>query len=160
MIIITPHVYAQNCHSGIELTSPTSRFTLNGDGTATDNKTGLTWMRCISGRDWDGSTCSYGSNIFPTWDESLAIAENITFAGKSDWRVPNIKELITITEKACWAPSINETVFPNSRSSMYWTSSPAANSGFAAWRVDFLYGETFNLDKWYQTNLLVVRDDQ
>lgn len=29
----------------------------NGDGTVTDTRTGLTWMRCALGQTWDGSTC-------------------------------------------------------------------------------------------------------
>ena len=55
-------------------------FKDNGDGTVTDRNTGLMWMKTDSGKGM-------------TWEEALAYAENSTYAGYSDWRLPNIKEL-------------------------------------------------------------------
>jgi len=52
----------------------------NGDGTITDSNTGLMWMKIDSGKGM-------------TWEEALAYAENSTYAGYSDWRLPNAKEL-------------------------------------------------------------------
>ena len=55
-------------------------FKDNGDGTVTDRNTRLMWMKTDSGK---------GMN----WEEALAYAENGTYAGYSDWRLPNAKEL-------------------------------------------------------------------
>ena len=60
-------------------------FVDNGDGTITDKATGLMWMQNDSGE---------GMN----WEEALEYAESKEFAGYSDWRLPNIKELQSIVD--------------------------------------------------------------
>lgn len=62
-----------------------NNFTENGDGTITDSATGLMWMQDDSGEGM-------------TWEEALEFAENKEFAGYSDWRLPNIKELQSIVD--------------------------------------------------------------
>jgi len=65
-----------------------NQFVANGDGTVTDNATGLMWRQADSGA---------GIN----WEEALAWvqtknAEN--YLGHSDWRLPNAKELQSIVD--------------------------------------------------------------
>jgi hypothetical protein len=55
-------------------------FKDNGDGTITDNATGLMWMQNDN-----------GSAIL--WENALSYAENFSYAGFSDWRLPDAKEL-------------------------------------------------------------------
>lgn len=55
-------------------------FVDNGDGTISDNATGLMWQQADSGA---------GLN----WDEAIATCEALTLAGYDDWRLPNVKEL-------------------------------------------------------------------
>jgi hypothetical protein len=62
-----------------------NKFKDNGDGTVTDEATGLTWQKADSGK---------GMN----WKDALKYAENLTLAGKSDWRLPNAKELQYIVD--------------------------------------------------------------
>jgi hypothetical protein len=62
-----------------------NQFVDNGDGTITDNATGLTWQKADSGR---------GMN----WSQALAYAENLDLAGQTDWRLPNAKELQSIVD--------------------------------------------------------------
>lgn len=71
-----------------------NRFVDNGDGTITDQATGLTWMQVDSGhlkagRAGDGRL---------TWAQALRWAEDLTYAGHDDWRLPNIKELHSIVD--------------------------------------------------------------
>ena len=63
----------------------TNDFVDNGDGTVTDNATGLMW-----------SQDDNGEMLY--WKEALAYAENSTIAGYDDWRLPNIKELQSIAD--------------------------------------------------------------
>lgn len=58
-------------------------FEDNGDGTITDNATGLMWMQ---------NDNSEGV----TWKAALSYAEGAEYAGYSDWRLPNAKELQSI----------------------------------------------------------------
>jgi len=67
---------------GYPLTGP--RITDNGDGTLTDNVTGLMWTKT-----------GYGTDL--TWSAAMAIAPGLSLAGYTDWRLPNIKELFSIT---------------------------------------------------------------
>ena len=60
-------------------------FVDNGDGTITDNATGLMWQQADDGNSRD-------------WENSLYYAENLTLAGYSDWRLPNAKELQSIVD--------------------------------------------------------------
>lgn len=57
-------------------------YTDNGDGTVTDNVTGLMWLQDMGGK--------------MTWDEALSYAENFELAGYTDRRLPNAKELQSI----------------------------------------------------------------
>lgn len=78
--------------------APTKReifehFVDNGDGTVTDTRTGLMWMRCALGQTWDGTTC-VGEAKGYTWEEAMALHHG--FAGHDDWRLPSIHELRNI----------------------------------------------------------------
>lgn len=57
-------------------------YTNNGDGTITDNATGLMWEK------------SMGEKI--SFNEAFTKAKNSTLGGYSDWRVPTIKELYSL----------------------------------------------------------------
>jgi len=60
-------------------------FTNNGNGTITDDATGLMWMQ--------------NDNGLPVlWENALSYAENYSFAGHSDWRLPDAKELQSILD--------------------------------------------------------------
>ncbi len=131
---------AQTCRNEVEVpsTTPSSRFTDHGNGTATDGKTGLMWMKCPLGQS--GSDCATGSANTYTWQEALDVADGYSFAGYNDWRLPNIKELRSIVEQRCYDPAVNLAVFPATSSSSFWSASPSADDLFYAWDVDFNYG--------------------
>lgn len=57
----------------------------NKDGTITDFATGLMWQKSDNGQ---------GMN----WKEALSYAENLSFGGYGDWRLPNAKELQSIVD--------------------------------------------------------------
>lgn len=60
-------------------------FVDNGDGTITDQATGLTWMQNDNGAG-------------TVWGEALSYCESLTLGGHDDWRLPNIKELQSIVD--------------------------------------------------------------
>ncbi|MFI3221143.1 MAG: DUF1566 domain-containing protein [Methylococcales bacterium] len=67
----------------------------NGDGTATDVKTGLQWMRCSLGQTWDSSTCQ-GEAAKVKHGQAMNIPKSIEYAGYNDWQVPTDDELRTL----------------------------------------------------------------
>lgn len=129
-------VHAQTCLSSVDETTPSSDFVDNGDGTVTDSGTGLMWMQCSLGQIWEDGECT-GDASELSWQQALQQAHGYSFAEQSDWRLPNIKELATIAERACVRPSINETLFPNTPSDDFWTSTPSVLDAERAWVIAF-----------------------
>lgn len=128
--------------SNIPIATPTTDFMDHGDGTVTHFSTGLMWKRCAEGLT--GSACTSGTAITPTWDAAFDLAESSTFAGYDDWRVPNIKELLSIVETCGYDPAINTSVFPNVPmppfGSVFWSSTTWASDGSQTWAVKFERG--------------------
>jgi Protein of unknown function (DUF1566) len=116
-----------------------NNFTNNGDGTISDNATGLMWMQDDGGK---------GMN----WQDALNYAENKDFAGYTDWRLPDTKELESIvdytrspktTSSAAIDPLFNCTKIINEASKddypFYWSSTTHASmmGGAAAAYISF-----------------------
>lgn len=152
-----PAEAAQTCSDAIIATAADDSFTLHDDGTATDNRTGLMWMRCSLGQDWNGRTCSGQAAIF-SWSAALKAAANQAFAGHDDWRLPNKNELESIVEGRCVSPAINAKVFPATPAAYYWSSSPYAGVAHGAWSIDFGYGTVNATIKSGKINLRLVRN--
>lgn len=127
--------------------TPDEQFVVHGDGTVTDTTTSLMWMQCPDGVS--EVDCSIGSSSTYTWSVALQRVEAINnsggFANYTDWRLPNIAELLSIVEEQCTQPAINERVFPNTDTLFFWTSSPNYNNDDATWFVDFTFGESGNV---------------
>jgi len=113
----------------------------NGDGTVTDPTTGLIWMRCAMGQTWDGvnSTCTGTASTY-TFDQANALTGTVTIAGQSDWRVPTIRELQSIVERAILNPAIDRTAFPAAPASSFWSASAHASLSGFAWYAYFSWG--------------------
>lgn len=94
-----------------------NRFTDNGNGTISDQQTGLIWSKCPLGLS--GAGCSSGILDLKTWSDALAAAKNSNLATYMDWRLPNIKELESIVERSCASPAINKNYFPNTPASIF-----------------------------------------
>jgi hypothetical protein len=130
-------------------TSSGARFTDNNDGTITDGRTHLMWKRCSEGQSWDdtGKACT-GSPAALSWQTALSTAEAASFAGKSDWRLPNIKELASILDRShsYSAPSSTYAYVDTGMFSIaggvsipYWSGSPGHEPGVTGaeiWRMD------------------------
>ena len=147
--VFTANVWAF-CQSNITASTPDERYTINTDGTVIDDQTGLMWMRCSLGQQWQNNTCE-GETLSANWQESLELAQGVTFAGASNWRLPNIKELKSIIEDQCYLPAINENIFPNTPGVSYWSSSPIKS-------VDFYQGTDHETVIYGEIKVRLVRE--
>jgi hypothetical protein len=105
-------------------------FVDNGDGTVTDNASGLMWTK-------DDSLSGL------TWEEALAWAEQKNtenYLGYSDWRLPNIKELQSIVDYSGTYPAIDQTYFNITGAEPYFWSSSSAY--FSPENPGYYYGSS------------------
>lgn len=123
-----------------------SNLSNNGNGTVTDSSTGLVWQQAEPGEK--------------TWNDALAYCEGLSLAGADDWRLPNIKELESLTDDTRFSPALDTTYFPGAVSASYWSSTTSAGSTNVAWYVDFIYGDGTNLYKYYTYYVRCVRGGQ
>jgi hypothetical protein len=121
--------------------TPLSDFTDYLNGTVTHAKTGLMWKQCAEGQTWsNGVTCT-GTATTANWADALKAANTANtaaFAGYTDWRLPNKKELASIVEDCGYEPAINQTAFPATpRWWPFWSGSSYAPNPAYAWTVRF-----------------------
>ena len=143
-----------NTTSVVEAT-PTSSFVNNNDGTVTHALTGLMWKRCSQGAS--GPDCAAGAPATMSWQSALGAALADTTAGHGDWRVPNKKELESIIEFCGFSPAINQTIFPATIASTYWSSTTYAPDPATAFDVNFATGEAEPYGKQYGHYVRLVR---
>ena len=91
-----PYYGQDNQHDGHQ-----PSYTDNGDGTVTDNVTGLMWQQSPD-TDGDGDI---DADDKLTYDEAVARASTLTLGGYSDWRPPTIKELYSLMDFSGVDPS-------------------------------------------------------
>ena len=141
------------CYTNIPASTPTSHFIDNQNGTVTDTTTGLVWKRCAEGTIWNGTTCTGSMSTF-RWSEALqyVVGYNATggFLERTDWRLPNIKELNTLLELQCNFPAINVTVFPStalpgSGLFTFWSNTPVVGGTGVVLQV-FTYAWNSNFE--------------
>ena len=110
------------CREEIRLSTPNDQVVDNNDGTVSDLATGLMWKQCSEGQS-DDDSCSGRAESY-TWQIASRIPEDLNtsggYAGYTDWRLPNVKELRSIVENSCFDSSINLTRFPNTPRVRYW----------------------------------------
>ncbi|MFO7570923.1 MAG: DUF1566 domain-containing protein [Smithellaceae bacterium] len=118
---------------------PGTRFQDNSDGTITDNLTGLLWMQ------------NAGPGAWLTWQEALDYVAGLNLTnhlGFSDWRLPNINELESLTNAGQGNPVawLNSQGFINVGATKYWSSTTVAYEQDLAWTVDFAALESVGHD--------------
>ena len=92
------------------------RFTDNGDGTISDAATGLMWVK--------DPIAAPGApfNAAMNWSNAIINCEALNFATHTDWRLPNVKELLSIMDYEGAPRYIDAVFFPNTVFANYWSS--------------------------------------
>lgn len=84
-----------------------------------DNRTGLMWKKCAQGLTTASCT---GTISLMYWDAALTTCQT-TFAGYSDWRLPNLPELTSLIYLGVTsAPYINPVFTGTPSSGRFWTN--------------------------------------
>ncbi|MCG3141134.1 MAG: Hercynine oxygenase [Anaerolineae bacterium] len=107
------------------------RFTDNRDGTISDNNSGLMWIK-------NPGIAGVGGQF--SWHNALKVCEDLSFAGHSDWRLPNINEISSLVDYSEYEPSIDPMFI--SENWYYWSSTLPMDNSYRSypWYVD-MHGE-------------------
>ncbi len=111
----------------------------NGDETVADNNTQLMWQQ-------------ESDNSERIWDDAKLYCNDLKLGDYNDWRLPNLKELLSIVNYDSYSPSIDQSYFTNTESSSYWSSITYSKSNQYAWNVNFKYGYAIQESKTGSSN--------
>jgi hypothetical protein len=134
---------------------PTQHLTYLSDYTTKDNVTGLVWRSCSEGQSdstCTGTALAYARENLGSDDASGVCTQLNTangaagYAGRTNWRLPTIEELSTLTNFAN-TPRVDIASFPATVSDFYWTSSSSINISTNGWVVNFGSGLIGTLSK-------------
>ncbi|MCK4775501.1 MAG: DUF1566 domain-containing protein, partial [Candidatus Krumholzibacteria bacterium] len=139
---------------------PSPRFNDHGNGTITDELTGLMWLKdgaCLSYQGWDfGSFRAIDSLNF---DSSGRGCQDYT-GGYTDWRLPNVNELESLVHagRSNTATWLNGVGFTGVQALPYWSSTTdEINGGAQAWAVGMWNGVVDPNAKVGANSIIAVR---
>jgi len=119
---------------------PVPRFIDNADGTITDNLTGLMWLKdvnCFGSKTWQGALDTVADFDVNPGNYSC---KSYT-AVYDDWRLPNRKELHSLTDFSQYDPALpSGHPFLNVQSDYYWSSTTYTFYTYA-WGVNIYNGD-------------------
>ncbi|MBA2253100.1 MAG: DUF1566 domain-containing protein [Nitrospirales bacterium] len=129
-VVIFQEVPASFSAQGSPVSTPSDRFVAALDGAAVkDVQTGFTWEQ--------SPDFFYGG-----WTEASVHCQAKTVGGRTDWRLPSIKELSTLIDSSQKDPALpSGHPFGNNKSSIYWSSTPSDTDDMVAWHVSIFTGE-------------------
>ena len=122
--------------------APVGQYMITAD-TVYDTKTTLTWQR------------NHPSGTY-THAEAKTYCQNLNL-GSLGWRLPTMKELLTIVDDTQATPSIDTNAFSNAQEPAFWTSSARVNKPGEFWYVHFVDGETSSFDPTQPISLRCVQ---
>ena len=116
---------------------PDPRFTVNG-ACVTDTLTGLMWTQ--------NANLSNGTR---DWNDAIDYANDLDLCGHNDWRLPNRKELLSLTDQSQYGPALPQGhPFINVQSAYYWSSSTPYPMTLYASLVNMQSGIMVYVDKY------------
>jgi len=123
--------------------APAGRYTV-GTGTVQDNKTKLTWQQVVPSGTY-------------TWAaaKSYCVGLGATLGGT--WRLPTVRELVSIVDHSRSQPAIEQTAFPNTPNEGFWSSTPYIGISNYAFNVSFYTGDSLAADATTPLRVRCVR---
>ena len=133
-------------------------FTDNGDGTITDNVTGLMWPKQNDGvaYNWYEASGIYNATYNPT---SIDVCGSLNAGGYTDWHLPSAIELMSIAMHESYNPAIDTKYFPNIVAHSHISSTPGARLS-TSWSVSYYLGGAQAVGKIHDGYVHCVRGNQ
>jgi hypothetical protein len=139
---------------GKGVTWPIPRFTDNVDGTVTDNLTGLIWLKnanCAAGAVVWNTAIDYCAALHDGCTDCFGTSGDCDLSDVSsagDWRLPNIKELLSLVDYSNYNPALPTNPFSSVQSiGFYWSSTTFVKTDTEAFAVYIYSGSSSNYGK-------------
>lgn len=87
------------------------------------------------------------SSVKRTWTAAVAYCDTLALDGKSDWRLPSLRELQSLTNIHKYKPAITEGIVHVNTRDFYWSNTPLSGDSTKAWHVYFKYGDSYYSEK-------------
>jgi hypothetical protein len=91
-----------------------------------DEHTRLTWRRAVEHDNY-------------AWQDAKDFCAKLGANG-GGWRLPSLRELMTIVDVTRFDPAVDRSIFPDTPSELFWSSSPSTTPRGTAWGVNFTRG--------------------
>lgn len=127
--ILSPTIASVRCVYGTSNAgTPATRYVVDAtQGTVTDTRTNLVWQRPIAPSKHSRTA-------------AIAYCEGLGMG----WRLPSLKELLTLVDPSRNFPAIDRTAFPSTpANAVFWSSTPTiGDANGVGWYVSFLNGDS------------------
>jgi hypothetical protein len=136
---------------------PSPSFTDNGDGTVTDNNTGLIWQKI-------NRHYSTGGGISVNWNSATNYCSNLEIGNLSNWRLPELIEMDSILALGVdvglgfFKPFLNYHDPDGVYWCPYWTATQYAYDSGYAWGILVYKRLDFHTDKTVSALVRCVHD--
>lgn len=121
-----------------------ARFHVFGDGTVGDNVTGLMWVQ--NPDLLPAPFTDEGGAVGLSWEAAINACLNLEYAEHTDWRLPNIKELLSLVHIMETGQHIDYNIF-SVYAFYYWSSTTLVFLEESAWVTEWVYAYTYGYDK-------------
>ncbi|MCP4351951.1 MAG: DUF1566 domain-containing protein [Desulfobacterales bacterium] len=146
---------------------PSPRFTDNGNGTVTDNLTGLIWLTnadCAGATvDWN-TAVNYADALYDGCTSCFGTAGDCGLSDGStagQWRLPSVEELYSLIDFGQYSPALSSGYpFTGVQSYYYWSGSTYASNTSYAWTVGLSNGYVYYSVKTFTNYAWPVRGGQ
>ena len=95
-----------------------------------------------------------------TQPRAKTYCSELKLGGHNDWRLPTIKELLSIVDYTRISPATFKVFSYIEDESFYWSSTPVADADDEYWGVNFKRGESSRASEYYDRYVRCVRDDR
>jgi hypothetical protein len=147
LLLLTVFLFAVAASVQAEDGAPVASGTVDGDMIVKYGTAELVWQQSTADTNSDGviTADSYPEGDKMIWQDAMNFCQSLSFAGSTDWRLPEIAELNSLVEISHSYPAVNPAF--QCESDSYWSATTSAVKTTKAQYVHFNFGTESSRDK-------------